>query len=151
MKIKELHDIYAPVVRIAPNELSFISTEAWDDIYVDKTYALERGAIFYGFLGQNTILGASHDAHARMRRVLSPAFRSSAVRSYGENMRRYVHLLVKRLGFLDKNKACAERSDAVSRHEAIVHMVCWLNFVSFDMAGNLVFGGGPFGCLPETQ
>lgn len=74
MKIKDLHDIYGPVVRIAPNELSFISPEAWDDIYSDKTSALERGAIFYGVMGQNTILAADHDAHARMRKVLSPAF-----------------------------------------------------------------------------
>lgn len=74
MRIKDLHDIYGPVVRIAPNELSFISPEAWNDIYSDKTSALERGAIFYGVMGQNTILAASHDAHARMRRVLSLRF-----------------------------------------------------------------------------
>lgn len=55
------------------------------------------------------------------RRVLSPAFRSSAVKSFEENMRRYVHLLVERLGLLDKNKACEEKSDAVGgHHEAIV-------------------------------
>ncbi len=126
MKIKDLHDIYGPVVRIAPNELSFISPEAWNDIYSDKSSALERGAIFYGVMGQNTIVAASHDAHARMRRVLSPAFRSSAVRSYEENMRRYAHLFVERLGLLDKNKACGEKSDTVGRHEAIVDIVRWL-------------------------
>lgn len=151
MKIKDLHDIYGPVVRIAPNELSFISPEAWNDIYSDKTSALERGAIFYGGMGQNTILAASHDAHARMRRVLSPAFRSSAVRSYEENMRRYVHLFVERLGWLDKNKACGEKSDTVGRHEAIVDIVRWLNFVTFDMAGNFVYGGDPFGCLRRSE
>lgn len=151
VKIKNLQDIYGPVVRIAPNELSFISPEAWDDIYSNKTSALERGAMFYGVLGHNTILGAGPDAHARMRRILSPAFRSSAVRSYEESMRRYVHLLVERLGFLDKNEACTEKSDAVGRHEAIVDIVRWLNFVSFDMAGNLVYGGDPFGCLRRSE
>ena len=63
MKIKDLHDIYGPVVRIAPNELSFISPKAWNDIYSDKTFALERGAIFYGVMGQNT---SGHDDHASL-------------------------------------------------------------------------------------
>lgn len=157
MKIKALHDIYGPVVRIAPNELSFISPKAWDDIYSDKrAFALERGAIFYGVMGQNTFLGAGHDAHARMRRVISPAFRPSTVRSYEETMRRYVHLLVERLGFLvDKNKkACAEKKfDAVvGGHEAaIVDIVRWLNFACFDLAGNFVYGGDPFGCLRRSE
>lgn len=151
MKIKALHDIYGPVVRIAPNELSFISPEAWDDIYSGKPFALERGAIFYGVMGQNTFLSAGNDAHARMRKVLSPAFRPSAVRSYEETMRRYVYLLVERLGILDTNKACAEKSDAVGRHETIVDIVHWLNFVCFDMAGNLVYGGDPFGCLRRSE
>lgn len=152
MKIKDLHDIYGPVVRIAPNELSFISPTAWDDIYSDKTVALERGAIFYGVMGQNTFLAAGHDDHARMRKALSPAFRSSALKSFEENMRRYVHLLVERLGLLDKNKACEEKSDAVGgHHEAIVDIVRWLDFVTFDIAGNFVYGGDPFGCLRRSE
>ncbi|KAJ5908819.1 cytochrome P450 [Penicillium taxi] len=31
--IKELHDQYGLVVRIAPNELSYIDPKAWNDIY----------------------------------------------------------------------------------------------------------------------
>ena len=31
--IASLHDIYGPVVRVAPNEISFITPEAWNDIY----------------------------------------------------------------------------------------------------------------------
>lgn len=29
VRIHELHEIYGPIVRIGPNELSFISAEAW--------------------------------------------------------------------------------------------------------------------------
>jgi len=32
-KIAELHEKYGPVVRIAPNELSYTSEDAWTDIY----------------------------------------------------------------------------------------------------------------------
>lgn len=66
-------------------------------------------------------------------------------------MGRYVHLLMERLGLLDKNKAWEEKSDAVGRHEAIVDIVRWLNFVTFDMAGNFVYGGDPFGCLRRSE
>lgn len=33
LKIKELHDQYGEVVRIAPNELSYNTSQAWKDIY----------------------------------------------------------------------------------------------------------------------
>lgn len=151
MKIKALHDIYGPVVRVAPNELSFTSPEAWGDIYSDRTSAFERGEIFYGVMGQNTFLAAGHEAHARMRRVLSPSFRSSVVRSYEENMRRYVHLLVERLGLSDKNKACKENPDTEGQDEVTVDIVRWLNFATFDIAGNFVYGGDPFGCLRRSE
>ena len=42
MKLKVLHDIYGPVVRVAPNELSFITSEAWKDIYSDKARSFGR-------------------------------------------------------------------------------------------------------------
>lgn len=31
--IKELHDTYGPVIRIAPDTVSYITAEAWDEIY----------------------------------------------------------------------------------------------------------------------
>ena len=33
MYTKTLHDRYGPVVRLSPNELSFNSVQAWEDIY----------------------------------------------------------------------------------------------------------------------
>ena len=55
IKIKALHDIYGPVVRVAPNELSFITPEAWKDIYCDKPHTLDRSDIFYGLTGQGSL------------------------------------------------------------------------------------------------
>lgn len=45
MKLKALHDIYGPVVRVAPNELSFITAEAWKDIYLIRLAA--SGGVTY--------------------------------------------------------------------------------------------------------
>lgn len=46
-----------------------------------------------------------------------------------------------------KNKSCDERSDRVGQDEVTVDIVRWLNFTSFDIIGNIVYGGEPFGCL----
>lgn len=33
LEVKKLHDKYGSVVRVSPNELSFNSVQAWEDIY----------------------------------------------------------------------------------------------------------------------
>jgi hypothetical protein len=35
-QVSKLHEKYGPVVRIAPDALSYISAEAWNDIYTQK-------------------------------------------------------------------------------------------------------------------
>ena len=102
-KIKALHDYYGLVVRVAPNELSFISPEAWKDIYCDRPYGLEVDEKFYGMLGQDALIGAGHKDRARMRGAISPAFRASAMRGHEEKLRKYARLLVEHLGVLAKN------------------------------------------------
>lgn len=150
-KIKALHDIYGPVVRVAPNELSFITPEAWKDIYSDKPYGLERSEEFYGIFGQNSIFGAGRKDHGRIRGAISLAFRVSALRGYEENIRQYVDLLVEQLGGLTKEKAGDGTSDRVYQDEVTVDIVRWLNFTAFDIIGNLVYGGEPFGCLRRKE
>lgn len=147
VKIKALHDIYGPVVRIAPNELSFLTPEAWKDIYSDKPHGLGRSNKLYGMLGRNSIFAADHEDHARMRGAVIPAFRGSAVNGYEEKMRWYVHLLVDQLDVVAKNKA----SDGKFQDEVTVDIVRWLNFATFDIIGNIVFGGEPFGCLRHAE
>ena len=64
MKIKALYDIYGPVVRVAPNELSFITPEAWNDIYCDKPHGLEQSDIFYEITGQGSLITSSDEDYA---------------------------------------------------------------------------------------
>ena len=151
MKIKALHDIYGPVVRVAPNELSFITPEAWKDIYSDKPHSFGRIDIFYGIMGQGSLIGCSNEDHARMRGVLNPAFRVNAMSDCEGNMRQYVHLLLERLRVVDKNKACNGRSDMEGQDEVTVDIVRWVNFTTFDIIGNFVYGGEPFGCLRRAE
>ena len=108
MKIKALHDIYGPVGRVAPNERSFITPEAWKDIYCDKPHGFERSDIFYGITGQDSLIASSDEDHARMRGVLSPAFRVKAMRDCEGNMMEYVHLMMERLGLVEKIRRARE-------------------------------------------
>ena len=151
MKIKALHDIYGPVVRVAPNELSFITPEAWKDIYCDKPHGFERSDIFYGITGQDSLIASRDEDHARMRGVLSPAFRVKAMRDCEGNMMEYVHLMMERLGLVEKNKARKGESEVACQDEVTVDIVRWLNFTTFDIIGNFVYGGEPFGCLRRGE
>ena len=74
-KVFELHEKYGPVVRIAPNELSYNQDEAWQDIYgkpsprntelrKDPSQFIDPGAGHYGLL-----MEPSDVEHARMRSI----------------------------------------------------------------------------------
>ena len=112
---------------------------------------MERSEIFYGTFGQNSIFGAGHTDHVRIRGAVSLAFRASAIRGYEENMSRYVHLLLEQLRLLAKSKVFDGRSDRVGQDEVTVDIVRWLDFTAFDIIGNLVYGDEPFGCLRRKE
>lgn len=78
--IKALYDVFGPVVRVAPNELSLIAPEAWKDDYIDKPYSIKRSKMFYGALGYNTLFGAGSINHARIRGAVGLALRISVTR-----------------------------------------------------------------------
>lgn len=78
--IKSLYDVFGPVFRVAPNELSLIAPQAWKDDYIDKPYSIKRSKIFYGALGYNTLFRAGSINYARIRGAVSLALRTSVTR-----------------------------------------------------------------------
>jgi cytochrome P450 len=74
------HAKYGPVVRISPNELSFISPEAWNEIYgrqYGKTPFPRDSTFFNEMLVDSRTLTMADDVnHARLRRAMIPAFAS---------------------------------------------------------------------------
>ncbi|KAK3343539.1 benzoate 4-monooxygenase cytochrome P450 [Lasiosphaeria hispida] len=80
-KLLELHKKYGPVVRTAPNELSFNSVQSWKDIYGfrqgHKTFIKSDfydGGSFAGRGVHSIVSERDVDAHGQMRRYLSHAF-----------------------------------------------------------------------------
>ena len=138
-----LHEKYGPVVRLAPNELSFIEAQAWQDIY-----GFHAGRPHFpknplwmqpGDDGIHSIVSANDADHSRYRRLLAHAFSERALRQQEELLRSYVELLVNRL-----------RELAVKPATAVTDLVPWLNYTTFDMVGELSLGES-FGCLAESR
>ncbi|KAF2712060.1 cytochrome P450 [Pleomassaria siparia CBS 279.74] len=134
--LRDLHAKYGDVVRVSPEELSFIDPSAWKDIcgHVTKTNhdsmphkQWER----YGrsVNGSYTLLNAPDVHHTRMRKIFNPAFSDRALKQQEPLFIKYADLLVEKL------KQSLEKDP-----ERKVDMVRYYNFTTFDVMGDLTFG-----------
>ena len=145
--VTQLHEKYGEVVRLAPNEVSFISGEtAWQDIYGLRLSKSDHGVYLkdpnWFPLPQNgvdSIISASEADHARMRRLVSHAFTEKALRSQEYIIQSYVDFLVQRLHEKVQGKACG-----------VVDMVRYYNYTTFDVIADLTFGES-FHCLRDKN
>lgn len=145
--VTALHEKYGEVVRIAPNEISFISGEtAWQDIYglrIGKrnTGAYLKDPMFYPLPpnGVNSMIAANEADHSRERRLISHAFSDKALREQEYIIQQYADLLVQRLHEQIKGEAHGK-----------VDMVRWYNYTTFDVIADLTFGES-FHCLRDQD
>ncbi|KAI4666450.1 uncharacterized protein J4E79_002488 [Alternaria viburni] len=137
------HDKYGPVVRVMPNELSFNTAKAWDDIYGHRVGLanMDKDPIHVGAVeaipGATNLTMAPDIHHARQRRALAHAFSKQALLEQQYILKGYVNL------FVDRLREKAHKGEAAN-------MVSWFNFCTFDIIGDLSFGE-PFGCLREGE
>ena len=97
-----LHDKYGPVVRVAPNELSYSTAQAWSDIYgsrpgvgqMAKKNAADDNAEGFGRLN---MINATIEDHSRMRRLVSHAFSDKAMKEQEPIIQGYVDVLIEQL------------------------------------------------------
>lgn len=95
--VLKLHLKYGNIVRIAPNELSFI-TQAWKDIYGFKRPELSKDWTMYA-LSENTkrsIILSGAD-HGRQRKMLAPAFSERALKLQQGMLTTYTGMMVEKL------------------------------------------------------
>ncbi|KAL4894556.1 cytochrome P450 [Aspergillus ambiguus] len=143
--IKRFHERYGPVVRYSPSELSFTSPDAWKDIYGFNNYSIIKDPSFYGLIHlsrdrSHSIFTAGESEHPRVRKALSYAFSERALRDQEPFVKKYVDLLIQRLGELA----------AEGPPTSTVDLVEWYNFTTFDIIGDLAIGQS-FNCLRESQ
>lgn len=142
LDVKALHDRYGPVVRISPNELAFNTPQAFRDIYGARPggcFLKDRSRYLRPANGvDHLVCAVSHAVHARQRRLLAHAFSDRALRDQENLIGGYVDTLI--------NKLRAE----VARSGPSVDIKAWMNYTTFDITGDLMFGES-FDCLKDKQ
>jgi hypothetical protein len=125
---KRFHDQYGTIVRLAPNELSFIEPQAWQDIYGHRKRGhkeFPKNPIWTppSPNGAHSLINAAEKDHPRMRKPLVPAFSTKALREQEEIIQQYVGMLVSQLRGKCK----------VGDGKAEVDMKDYYNWTTFDI------------------
>lgn len=144
--VADLHARYGPVVRITPNDLSFVDPQAWKDIYSrklgDSRSELPADMDFYNPTNHHpaSLMASERQEHDVVRKMLSPGFSDRAMKAQEPVIGGYVDLLIKRL---------RENSVDSDGKAMPINMRDWLAYCTFDLIGRLAFGSD-FGCLESS-
>lgn len=141
-----MHKKYGPVVRISPTQLAFFHPDSWRDIYGRRTDLvaaapggplegldeLPKDPIFFDIAGTDpSILSETRFHHARLRRLLGPAFA-------GERALREQAPIV--AGHVDELMAQLRRISREGGPEAKADMAEWYHWATMDIMGTLSVG-----------
>ncbi|KAI0545247.1 cytochrome P450 [Xylaria curta] len=140
-RIKDLHDTYGPVVRIAPDELSFTKAQAWNDIYCGGVgnKGFPKHAAYRNAQTFESLFDASDENHNRLRRLLKTDFFSlGAARRQEKQVQAYADRLIAQLRTHHGRERFEDSVPANMRE--------WYNFATFDIIGQVVLSED-FGCL----
>ncbi|KAK5991610.1 Cytochrome P450 monooxygenase 1 [Cladobotryum mycophilum] len=127
--LSDMHDQYGDVVRIGPNELSFISPDAWNDIRGIKNAKMSKPSLTHGLFDDEenvVVFGSSLNHVSKLRRLVAPGLSRQALDTYEPFIVRFTDLLVERL---------TEKAKVV---EKPVNLRDWSFMWAFDIAGNVV-------------
>lgn len=140
--ITQLHEEYGPAVRVAPNEISFVGSEAFQIIhgYRSGIKQFPKNPIWHEHAepGTASIMNASNEDHARIRKVLNSSFSVQNLAAMEPLLQHYMHKFVERLSNRTKDSS------------NFVNIVYVLNMVAFDIVGELTFHES-FGCLDSDK
>jgi cytochrome P450 len=124
---KRFHDQYGTIVRLAPNEISFIEPEALQDIYGHRKKGhkeFRKNPIWTPSSpnGAHSLINALEKDHPRMRKPLVPAFSMKALREQKNTIHHYIDLLIYQL-----------RSKCADGQGAAVAMRDYHDWTTFDI------------------
>lgn len=148
--VQRIHEEYGDVVRLAPDEVSFAKQEAWYDIYEPHhgQKAFPRSPVLFAASpGQvDSILTVpDNEDHTRMRKLLNIAFTKKALKAQQPIIERHAELFIDKL----RTEATAQLTvSGVQDQSVVINIVDWINFFTFDVMGDLVFGES-FNCLSD--
>lgn len=99
-EVEKAHKKYGPVVRVAPNELSFTSGQAWNDIYgfrPNKPEMAKETPFFTNATNPGGIISAPREKHSYLRKLMSRGFSEAALREQESTVQNYANLLMRKL------------------------------------------------------
>jgi cytochrome P450 len=129
----KLHDRYGPVVRVAPNELSYVGT---GQLFKDVHGARKSGErlpfkdpemVPPPLTGIDSMLSADDANHVRHRRIMSPAFADRGLKDLEPMLLDWINKLVEKLGNVAE---AGKKAD----------MVKYYNCTTFDIMADMSFG-----------
>lgn len=98
--IARIHSQYGSTVRIAPDELSFSSPEAWSQIYNSRPQ-LQKSQYHFAPNDHHrlpeSMITASDTEHARLRRLANPAFTTRGIEEVEIVLQRFSDVLTAEL------------------------------------------------------
>lgn len=125
----DVHAKYGSIVRIAPNELSTISPQAWKDIYQSRPFLFKDSYSLTPPLNNaHSLFTAPDGVHHRIRRVFANAFSENALREQSSVIETQVDGFIRRV----------RREIAYTRGE--VDMARFYGYLALDIVGELVYG-----------
>ncbi|KAK3386864.1 putative cytochrome P450 [Podospora didyma] len=144
-KILDLHRKYGPVVRVAPNELSFNSAQSWQDIYNyrEDNKVFMKGSFYEGgsfaTRGYTSIVTEPNPKkHHEMRRLLSHSFSQQSLSEQESLIAKTIDKLV-----LDVVGTRGKQQSGFDISRSFAMM-------TFDIIGDLSFGE-TFGCIENDK
>jgi len=138
--VLKYHSCTGKVFRVSPNELSFASGASYKSIYGPSTKGqVFHKSEFYAIFGagfESGCIGSERDpaTHARMKRLLAPAFSNSALLKQESVIQRCVDEFVDRM------------YTAGGTTEKGLNMTDWYEMLAFDILGEMAFGES-FDCV----
>ncbi|KAJ4986130.1 cytochrome P450 [Stagonosporopsis vannaccii] len=130
-QLHAMHKRYGPVIRVAPNELSFIAPEAWKDIYGNRN--IRKNSTWTGNEEKDhpfSIVSTDEATHLKNKRALTGAFTEHAIAEHSSILEELIGLMIQRF------KDAADSADK----STVLNIVNWFNWLTFDISGALSFG-----------
>ncbi|KAK2616586.1 hypothetical protein QQS21_000409 [Conoideocrella luteorostrata] len=129
----QLHEKYGPIVRVAPNEVSFSTASSWRDIYGPRKGVgpFIKSEFYDGgnFASESLSIVSERDPknHAEMRKYLGTAFSDRTLKSQEPLVAECIDRFIDRLGEAGQSAAGTD-------------MTMWFSLTTFDIIGSLAFG-----------
>ncbi|APA13793.1 hypothetical protein sscle_11g085630 [Sclerotinia sclerotiorum 1980 UF-70] len=129
IRLKDAHDKYGPIVRSAPNELSFITPEVWSDVYAKKPGRPEMPKGNYvPPPGRESLFDHPvHEEHQRIRKSLRNGFTERAQRDQEPRVKRFID------GLMNQLKKVAKAGE-------VTDIAQWNYLVAYDIVADLACG-----------